>query len=281
MIADRRDGYVCPVTTARYTARSVARSEEIGWLGRFGLVAMGVSYGLVAVLAILLALGRGGKAEDRGGALQTIAQDGLGRFVVFLLAIGFGAYAIWRFAEAIFDRGGRGREPKGLAKRLGYFGKGLIYTVLCAIAVGVLLGASGSSNEKQETAYVLDWPGGRYIVAAVGAGFAAAALWNAFRAVSGQFKDELNTASMGSAEEWLVTVAGVVGFLARAVVFALIGTFLLKAAIEYDPSEAIGLDGALRKLAAQDHGRYLLGLVAAGLLSFGVFSLFQARYRRV
>jgi Domain of Unknown Function (DUF1206) len=269
------------VSSARYAAYSVARSKQIGWLGRFGLVAMGVSYGLVAVLAILLALGEGGKAEDRGGALQTIAEDGIGRVVVFVLAIGFGGYAIWRFAEAFFDRGAEGRKPKGLVKRAGYFGKGSIYTGLCILAVGILMGASGDSNEKQETAYVLDWPGGRYIVAAVGAGVAAAALWNAFRALSGKFKEELDTGSMGPAGEKLLTIVAVVGLLARGVVFALIGTFLIKAAVEYDPSEAIGLDGALRKLAAQDYGPLLLGLVAGGLLAFGVFCLFQARYRRV
>jgi hypothetical protein len=268
------------MSTARY-AHSVARSEQIGWLGRLGLVAMGVSYGLVATLAIMLALGRGGKAEDRGGALQTIAQDGFGRVVVFILAIGFGSYAIWRFAEALLDRGGQGRGPKGLAKRAGSFGKGLIYTGLCIVAVSVLLGSSGSSNEKQETAYVLDWPGGRYIVGAVGAGFGIAALWNVLRGVTGKFKKELDTGAMGAAEEKLVTFAAVVGLLARGVVFGLIGTFLIKAAVEYDPSEAIGLDGALRKLAAQDYGPFLLGLVAAGLLAYGVFCLFQARYRRV
>lgn len=268
------------MSTARY-AHSVARSEQIGWLGRLGLVAMGVSYGLVATLAIMLALGRGGKAEDRGGALQTIAQDGFGRVVVFILAIGFGSYAIWRFAEALLDRGGQGRGPKGLAKRAGSFGKGLIYTGLCIVAVSVLLGSSGSSNEKQETAYVLDWPGGRYIVGAVGAGFGIAALWNVLRGVTGKFKKELDTGAMGAAEEKLVTIVAVVGLLARGVVFGLIGTFLIKAAVEYDPSEAIGLDGALRKLAAQDYGPFLLGLVAAGLLAYGVFCLFQGRYRRV
>lgn len=269
------------MTTARYAARSFARSEQIGWLGRLGLVAMGVSYGLVATLAVMLAAGKGGKAEDRGGALQTIAQDGFGRMVVFVLAFGFGGYAIWRFAEAIFDRAGEGRTPKGLAMRAGSFGKGLIYTGLCILAVAVLMGASGSSNEQRETAYVLDWLGGRYIVGAVGAGFGIAALWNVFRALSGRFKQELDTGAMGAAEEKLMTVVAVTGLLARGVVFGLIGTFLIKAAIEYDPNEAIGLDGALRKLAAQEYGRFLLGLVATGLLSFGLFCLFQARYRRV
>jgi hypothetical protein len=265
------------MTTARYAARS----EEIGWLGRLGLVAMGVSYGLVAVLAILLALGEGGKAEDRGGALHTIAEDSFGRVVVFVLAIGFGAYAIWRFAEALFDRGGEGRDPKGLAKRAAAFGKGLIYAALCFVAVSVLLGSSGDSNEKQEAAHVLDWPAGRYIVGAVGVGFGGAALWNAFRAVTGKFKDELVTGRMGSVEEKVVSIVAVVGLFARVLVFGLIGTFLIKAAVEYDPSEAIGLDGALRKLAAQDYGPFLLGLAAAGLLAWGVFCLVEARYRRV
>jgi hypothetical protein len=269
------------MSDARYAVGSAARSEQIGWLGRFGLVAMGVSYGLVATLAIMLVLHWGGKAEDRGGALQTIAQDGFGRVAVFLLAIGFGGYAIWRFAEAIFDRGGEGRDPKGLAKRAGAFGKGLIYSGLCFVAVSVLMGSSGESNERQETAHVLDWPGGRYIVGAVGIGFGAAALWNLFRAVSGKYKDELRTGRMGSVEEKLVTLVAIVGLCARGVVFGLISTFLIKAAVEYDPSEAIGLDGALRKLAAQDYGPVLLGLVAAGLLAYGVFCLFQARYRRV
>jgi len=65
------------------------------------------------------------------------------------------------------------------------------------------------------------------------------------------------------------------------VVFALVGIFLIKAAVEYDPDEAIGIDGALRKLAEQTYGTVLLGVVAAGLLAYAVFCFVQARYRRV
>ena len=266
---------------AKYAARDAARSEPIGWLGRLGLVAMGVSYGLVAVLAIKLALRAGGETEDRGGALQTIAQDGFGRIVVFLLAIGFAAYAIWRFAEAFFDRGGEGKRPKGLAKRAGYLGRGLIYTAFCITAVAVLLGSSGESNEQEETAHVLDWPAGRWIVGAVGVGFLGAAGWNFFSGVMRKFEGDLNTGQMTANEKKLLTLVGAAGVIARGVVFSLIGIFLIKAAVEYDPQEAIGLVGALDKLIAQDHGRFLLGVVAAGLLAYGVFCLFQARYRRV
>jgi hypothetical protein len=65
------------------------------------------------------------------------------------------------------------------------------------------------------------------------------------------------------------------------IVFGLIGVFLIKAAVEYNPNTAIGLDGALRKLAAQTSGSVLLGLVAAGLIAFALYSLSDARYRRI
>jgi formate hydrogenlyase subunit 3/multisubunit Na+/H+ antiporter MnhD subunit len=266
---------------ATYAAKQAGQSKEIGWAGRLGLVAMGVSYGLVAVLAIELALGRGGKATDRQGALQTLAHDSLGRLVVILLAVGFGGYAVWRFAEAFLDRGDEGTGPKGLAKRVGYLGRGLIYAGLCVTAVAILLGSSGSSSEKKETAWVLDWPAGRWIVGAVGAGFLAAAIWNVIRGLTRKFKKQLNTASMSAGEEKAATLAGVVGLLARGVVFGLIGVFLVRAAWQYEAKEAIGIDGALRKLAAQDSGDALLFVVSAGLLAFGIFCLFQARYRRV
>ncbi len=263
------------------TAKRAARSEEIGWLARLGLVAMGVSYGLVAVLAILLALDHGGKATDRQGALQTLAKDGFGRAVVIMLAVGFAAYAVWRVAQAIFDRGGEGTKPKGLAKRAGYLGRALIYAGLCFTAVSVLMGASGSSSEKKEAAWVLDWPAGRLIVAAVGVGFLIAAGWNVVRGLLRKFKKQLDMSSMSETTEKAVSSVALVGLLARGVVFGLIGVFLVKAAWEYDPQEAIGVDGALRKVVAQSHGELLLGVVAAGLLAFAVYCLVQARYRRV
>ena len=81
-------------------------------------------------------------------------------------------------------------------------------------------------------------------------------------------------------EGWL-DVVGTIGHAGRAAVFALVGVFLIKAAYEYDPREAIGLDGALRKLAAQSYGDFLLFGVAVALLAYGVYCLLQARYRDV
>jgi uncharacterized protein DUF1206 len=252
-------------------------------LARIGLVAQGFSFALVAVLAIELALGKGGKATDREGALQTLARGGLGRIVVLALAIGFGAYTIWRLAQVFLghdveEEGGR----KQWGKRLSSLGKAAIYGALCASAVSILLGSEGGSKKEQKaTKDILGWPGGRWIVAAIALGVAGAALWNLYRAVSGKYKDSLKTGQMSATElKWTSRIA-FAGLLSRAVVFGLISWFFFKAAAEYDPDRARGLDGALRKLAAAPSGTVLLAVVAGGLFAFGLFCLIQAKYREV
>jgi len=102
--------------------------------------------------------------------------------------------------------------------------------------------------------------------------------------VEGPFRVEQNVAdalAVGEFEERAVQVIGIAGLAARTVVFGLIGWFLVKAAIEYDPQEAVGLDGALARLAEAPYGPVLLGFTAAGLIAYGLFCVAQARYRRV
>ncbi len=59
------------------------------------------------------------------------------------------------------------------------------------------------------------------------------------------------------------------------------GVFVTKAAIDFNPKDAIGIDGALQKLAHTNYGPYLLGLTAFGLVCYGVYCLVDARYRDV
>jgi MFS family permease len=253
-------------------------------LARIGLVAQGISFGLVAVLAIQLALGEGGKTTDREGALKTIAHDGVGRVIVFVLAFGFGAYALWRLAQVFLghdveDPGGRAKW----GKRLSSLGKAAIYGALCWFAFSILLGehSSGSNKEQQATKGIFGWPGGRWIVYGIALGIAGAALWNLYRAVSGKYKDSLKKGQMSATElKWTTRIA-FVGLTSRAVVFGLISWFFFKAAADYDPNKARGLDGALRKLANAPYGTVLLSIVAAGLFAYGLFCIIQARYREV
>jgi hypothetical protein len=191
--------------------------------------------------------------------------------------------SLWRLAQAIL--GHDVEEPGARAKwtkRATALGKAVIYGGLCGAAVSILLGEEGGGNkEKKATGGILDWPGGRWIVAGIGVAIGGAALWNVYRAVSGQYKDKLKQQQMSDTELRWTTRIAFVGLMARAVVFGLVSWFFLKAAIEFDPNEARGLDGALQKLVTAPYGKWLLGIVAAGLFAYGVFCLIQARYREV
>jgi len=252
-------------------------------LARAGLVAKGVSYGLVGGLAIAVAAGTGGETTSRQGALQALARHGYGKVLLVLLAIGFAAYALWRFVQALTER--EEDEKKAWAKRVGYVGRGLVYSGLTFSAAKILAGsgAQQSQNGKahKTTAVVLSWPGGTWLVGIAGVVLVGVGLWNAYRGVARKFEDAWRSGAMtGRARRWGAR-AGVVGHLARAVVFVLIGIFVIKAAVEYDPQESIGLDGALQKLAHASYGPYLLGITAAGLVCYGLYCLVDARYRDV
>ena len=271
---------MCFVTIAE--AKQAGQSPWVARAARLGFVAKGLLYAIVGLLAIQIPLGLGGETTDRQGALRTVAAQPFGEVLLIALAFGLAGYAVWRFVQGFLDRDREGSEPKGLAKRLGSVGKGILSGSLCVLTVSIIVGSgSGGSNEKEEVARVLDLPAGRFLVGAVGLGFLGAGLFNGYRALTQKFRKDLKEHQMDAdARPWL-TMVGVVGHAARGVVFALIGFFLLRAAWQYDAKEAIGLDGALRKLAEQPYGAWLLGLVAGGLLAYGLFCFVEARYRDV
>jgi hypothetical protein len=259
-------------------ARAKAASGS-GWyavLARTGLVAKGVSFGVVGVLAIRLALGDGGKATSREGALQSLAQHSFGKVLLILLALGFAAYALWRFVQAFAER--------KWGARAGYAGRGLIYAALTFSAVKILVGAQTNGSQSQRAhktaATILGWPAGTWIVGIAGAAIVGVGLWNLYRGVSRNFEKKWRGGIGAAARKWGGR-AGLLGHIARAVVFALIGIFVVKAALDYNPKDAIGLDGALQKLAHASYGPYLLGLTAAGLICYGLYCLVDARYRDV
>ena len=282
-----------PKEGVQHPARKAREDAEQGrgwysWFARLGLIAKGVSFGIVGVLALVLALGEGGKATSREGALRTLADEPLGAVLLVLLALGFGAYAIWRFVQAFAEREDAERDAKSEAKKWGkrasYVGPGLIYAVL-AVTTARLLGGSGGASQNQKaretTATVFDWPGGRWLVGIAGLAIVAFGVWNLYAAVAKKFEDLWRKGEMSKAERTWGGRAGVAGYIARGVVFGLIGGFVTKAAVDYDASDAIGLDGALHKLADTNHGRYLLGLTAVGLICYGLYCLVDARYRDV
>ena len=260
---------------------AVTRRPEFERQARDGLVARGVSYGIIGFLALELALGWGGKTTGQQGAMKTIAHEPFGTALLIALAVGLACYAIWRLLRAAIGHGTQQRDSG--PDRLAGLAAGVGYATLSVTAVKIVAGAhtSGSSNPKKTTGGVLDWPGGRVIVGVAGAILIGVALYQGYRGVSRQFLEDSKTEEMSRAVKRCFTAIGVFGHLARMVVFGLVGYGLIKAAVDYNPRKAVDLDGALSELAHNSYGPFLLGVVAAGLIGFALYSIADARYARI
>lgn len=254
-------------------------------LARAGLATKGLVYLLIGVLAAQAALGVGGGTTDTRGALQQVVEAPFGMALLGLLAVGLAGYTLWRLAEALLDTERKGTDLSGLLARGGYLASAAVYAGLGLFAVRLLLGAEsavdGETSMRDWTAWLMEQPLGRWLVAAVGAGVLGSALVQLWRAWSTDFCEYLALDRVSPAAEVWIIRAGRLGFAARGVALAIVGGFLLLAALHARPEEAHGLGGALATLAAQPFGPWLLGVVAAGLIAYGLYMLAEARLRRL
>lgn len=266
--------------SSRHGARRRA-GTAVDRMARLGLAARGIVYLLVGWLAVRIALEGSGQQADRQGALQQVAHHTGGAVVLWAMAVGFAGYALWRATEVFF--GGDEEGAKKWFKRAVSAGRAVLYgSFAVSTAHTAMSGQAGSGSDRTSrhtTAGVLAHSGGRALVIAVGAGFIVAGVVLAVRGVLRKFEKKLRTARMSHAMETAVAAVGVAGQTARGVVFAVIGGFLIDAAVSYDPHAARGLDGALRSVAGAPGGKAALVAVAAGLACFGLYSLAEARYR--
>lgn len=268
---------------AAQLGRRTGNSGLLDGLARLGLAARGLVYVIVGWLAIQVALGGGDRQTDRTGALNAIAAKPFGRLLLLVLALGFAGYALWQLTEAAYGHNDEDKDAKRTAKRLSSLGKGLLYGTFCVSALRLATGSGGGGGDKQQplTARVLSVGGGRFLVGLVGV---AVICGGGYLAVSGlrqKFEDKLDTQRMSEATRKVAEAVGTVGLVARGVVFALAGLFLVQAAVTFDPRRAKGLDATLQTIAARPYGLWLLGVTAFGLLAFGFYSFIEAVYRRL
>ena len=243
--------------------RRAGKSPWVERLGRAGLVAKGVLYGVVAILAIDVALGSRKESPDKNGALRTIAEQPFGRALLGLLALGLAGYALWQLSLGDPRPRRRGRRREGTRQARRRAGpRGLVRRPLLADGVD-----ARRQRQREQQRAAADGrhlrPHRRALPRLRGrARLPGAAAFNGYRAITCKFNKKLKQGEMSEAEEAAATGVGILGHLARAVVFGLIGVFLVKAAWEFDSKEARGLDGALLELAQQPYGGFLLGAVA-------------------
>lgn len=267
--------------TVGSTGETFVQSRAFEWLSRAGFVARALIYGIIGLLALKLALGHGGKLTNQHGALATVAHEPFGGFLLTLVAVGLGGYCLWRLVRAAIGRGPEGTDST--FDRVAALGSGIAYGVLCAIAVEILAGSSSgsSTSAKHGTAGVLGWPGGTWIVGIAGVVMIGVAAYQGYRGITREFLEDSKTEEMSPATKTTITWLGTVGHCARMVVFGLVGIFLVKAAVDFNPQAAVGVDGALAKLAHASYGGFALGIVSAGLIAFALYSLSDACYRRI
>jgi hypothetical protein len=271
--------------TALGAARQAGESDGLENLARVGLLAYGLVHLLVAWLALQLAwFGGSGQSADQSGAMATLAKSPVGTPLLWVIAVGLIALAVWQAAEVLRWRSGWSASGKARTKALQKSGKALvkaaIYVGLAVLAIRFATGSGQSSSQQQQqtTAGVFGWPAGQWLVGAAGLVLIGSGAYHVYKGVTKRFLKEIDTSDASPAALRLVTRLGQVGFPGKGVALAGVGALLVYAAVTFDPSKARGLDGAMRTILDLPFGQILLTLVAAGIAAFGVYLFVRARY---
>lgn len=254
----------------------------IQFVARAGIGARGVIYVILAYLALDIALHGSSPVETSGeGALQEVAKQPASPVLLSVLTLGLVSYAIWRLVQTFTGKPSPRGRPDVL-KRLGSLLIAGIYLGLSVRAVELVAGGSSgssTSNPQPEAARVLGWPSGPEILGAIAAGLiiggVALALWGFIH----DYDRDLATERLGAGSRKTLKVLGSLGDLARGFLLALVGSYLLNAAVDANAAHAKSVDAALESLARRWYGPEVIGLLAAGLLCFGLFSFVDARLR--
>ena len=268
---------------AKDALEEVAAHPWMERLARFGYSAKGVVYIVLGALATLEAFGWGGDVTDTRGAMQTIEMQPFGKVILGVVAAGLGAYVLWRWVQAVADADRKGGDAKGLAIRIGYFFSGLVYAGLSFSAVRIIVDASGEDRRntpREWSEMLMAWPFGYLLVGLAGLCVIGFGLYQIYKGSTAKFRKGLKLHEIKHHETWAVW-SGRFGYVARGVVLCIVGIFLVQAALHFNPGEAKGFDGALQTLPRQIFGSLLLGLIACGLIAYGIYALVEARYRRI
>ncbi|MDO8383465.1 MAG: DUF1206 domain-containing protein [Microbacterium sp.] len=263
--------------SAEATARKAASHPAFRTLARTGYAANGVVHLLIG--AIVLAAGAGGGESDQTGAFRAIAEAPLGFVALWVLTVGLAALALWYAVEGVLTSEEDAR--KRWAKRVGEWAKAIVYAAIGFGAASVALGAgsSGDQGAQNASSTVLSLPGGPVLLG-VG-GLVIVVIGGAFvvKGVTRSFREKLRMP--GGTTGRIVTVLGVVGYVAKGVALAIVGVLIVTAAVQVDPGEAGGLDRAISSLVALPFGPWLVGAAGLGFIAYGIYCFFRARYARL
>lgn len=247
-------------------------------IAKFGFFAKGSIYLISGILTLLAALNMGGSKSGKFKVLDFLEKQPLGNVILIVLALGLISYAIWRFVQCFSDPENEGSDTKAKIKRAGFGVSGLIYLALAGIAIKKVVSSSGSSSSSQN---YIDMFGATVVAIAfilIGIALAVKAIFHLKKAYQKKFMEEYSIADLKYHK--LAKNAGYFGYYSRAVVEGIIAFFFLKAGLYSGQNEIKGTEDAFSFLQNSSYGSILLGLVAAGLASYGIFVLLLSKYKR-
>jgi hypothetical protein len=267
-------------------AEEIVRQPFIKKLAEFGFYTKGFLFIVIGVLAILVAMGdRSGKLADPTGALTLIAQFTYGKILLVIFIIGAFGHGAWNILRGVADVDSAGKNFQGIFRRVIAVIVGVFYLFLAWTAWSIILTnqvtVENGTVQKTLTGLILALPLGAVLVFLIGLVVIGAGVSECYRGVTGKFQEDFRLRELQGGKQKVVTVLGALSFTARAVIFGLMGYFLITAAIESNPNAAMGIDGALLTLGQSYYGKILLFIAATGVICHGILSLYEARYRRI
>jgi hypothetical protein len=267
------------VTTPKEAARAAEDSTVFRVLARIGYIVLGIVHIVIGVIAISVVTGGGGGEADQGGAMEQIRKAPVGVLLLWIIALGLLALAIWQIAEAFLERNPDTKKKWGY--RIKYVGTAIAYIAIAWTAFIYAVGGQSDSSQSSETfsAQLLATPGGVLLLGAVGVIVAAIGVAFIVRGLTRGFEKHL-ALPPGTAKKGIVTF-GVVGYVAKGIAIAVTGVLFVVAAVTHNPETAGGLDAALHALAALPFGAVILWVVGVGLVIYGVFCFARARYAKM
>ena len=283
MATHAEDKATAMATQAGDKAEQVGDSKALEVLARVGLVAYGVVHLLLGWLALQIAWGLSGReSADTSGAMKTLADQPFGQVLLWLVAVGLAALALWQASAVIWGyRNLEGAER--VRKQITSGAKAVVFAALGYSAGAAALGAGSSSaqSQQQATSGVLGWPGGRVIVIVAGLVIIGVGVTAIVKGVKKSFAEEIDTSPLSPTLRTAVARLGQLGYIAKGLALGVVGGLLSYATLTFDPQQVQGLDGAMHTILAQPFGRFLLTAVALGFAAFGLFAILQSRYRRM
>jgi hypothetical protein len=266
--------------TAQTSSNESRKEKWTERFARFGIISKGIVYCLIGILTTMAAVGLRGEKASKDEAFKVIYEQPLGKILLLIIAFGLLGYVTWRFFQSVYDIDYKGTDAKAKFIRIGYGISAILYFGLAVYALKLSLSGIQGGDDSQQffVSKILSYPAGDWIV-----GIAALlTIVNGFRqmykGVSGNYMK--NVQFMRARHSEIFRNAGVVGYFSKGLVLIIIGYFFLRAALYHNANEAIGTKGAFA-LLENAFGTVLMGLVALGLVGYGVFMFVKGRYQRI